>query len=172
MRLDSFNADVEQLGYLFRRPSLGDQLQHLTLPRAQRRQQVSLRNPLAILDQRLPRSLRRDINVALHHGVNRLLELSARRTLRQKPRCSLTQRAYRVFPGLMHRQDDDPNSWIRLRDMSEHVEPAPVRHRDVQQNQVRLMLRDKLYGLASFSSLANNRHAFEFLDQRANSRPH
>ena len=83
--LDGFDTDIEKLSDLFRSFTLCDQAQDFTLSRAESRQQFFFRIRSAEVEESFESSLRRDIAFTADDSLDRLLEFSTGRTLRQEP---------------------------------------------------------------------------------------
>src|SRR5262249_10779091 len=127
--------EVQHARDLFHRTSLGEQLQHLALPRRQ------LVRPLLLagVQERSDESLgheRRHVRSPLHHFTNRRRELGRGRPFQEVARGAGLEGVGRQFGLFVHRHEHELDVALLLLDLPACVETVQQRHGDVEDDDI------------------------------------
>src|SRR5271166_3381347 len=169
MSLDGLRRDAELDGDLLVHVPARDVLEHLALAR---RQQVQLRVHLRGRDltgegvEYEAGQARREHGVAIAHAAHRVGQLGGGDRLRHVAASTRADQRDHVLSRVADREREKANGRAALANTPDHLRPAAPRHVDIEQDDVRLELLDRLHGALHVAALSYD------LDLLAETRAH
>ena len=158
MAVDGLLADEELLSDLLAGEAFGDQLHHLELARTKRvlRRGLTATRAVEIVAHQRPHGRRIEERLATHGGPAGLDQIAVGRGLEHVAGCPGLERLEEVLLVVVHREDQDAQLWLALRQFERCLETGHPRHRHVQNREMHIFGERKLDSLRAIAGFGDH----------------